>query len=336
MTASQKGLTLLEVLVAGTFLLAIAFMGSKIMNSLSSKAEGETIRINLDADSKIVTNQISKSLRQVGGSSLRPWASVWVEDNCGARGPFPDCNGADRISFAQPSSVSECSVLSRDSANSWIFIEASSGCCLTAAHLNQAVIVHQGSFYDTLFIRAIDLGACRIDFEDFSQASGQQVLPPSDADWITATMVPVDIKTFFIDSAQNALMEVFDANNSASFDAGETKELFGDLVDFQIALGYDSNPADGRVRDSQDENDEWLFNINHVNDQFGSGGLSSAQPADLWAIRVEFLGARQNFNTPEANPSRALLNGPLRSFPNSSLIQSRETIYLRSAFSFSN
>jgi hypothetical protein len=64
-----------------------------------------------------------------------------------------------------------------------------------------------------------------------------------------------------------------------------TEMVLADRVrDFQVALGYDVDPRNGKVEIDGTTSDEWLFNAS--GDALGSGGLSGGLKEDLRRIAI--------------------------------------------------
>ena len=84
-----------------------------------------------------------------------------------------------------------------------------------------------------------------------------------------------------------------DGNANATVDDDEVRLVFPGVMNFQLALGFDSNPDNGRVVDSRTSTDEFVGNV--ASD--GAAGLSAvglrmAQVGVITGTRAVEPGAR--------------------------------------------
>jgi prepilin-type N-terminal cleavage/methylation domain-containing protein len=84
------------------------------------------------------------------------------------------------------------------------------------------------------------------------------------------TATPVRPRTLYVQPETDAtstrlprLVEWFDANGNATMDPtlNEVRLVFPGVMNFQLALGYDSNPDNGRVLDTRSTTDEFFGNV---------------------------------------------------------------------------
>ena len=137
------------------------------------------------------------------------------------------------------------------------------------------------------------------------------------------TATPVRPRTLFVETDPETdppstrlprLVEWFDENANATVDDDEVRLVFPGVMNFQLALGFDSNPDNGRVVDSRTSTDEFVGNV--AND--GAAGLSAvglrmAQVGVITGVRAVEPGARtlQVLNGPSVTDSKLILRRAL-------------------------
>lgn len=139
------------------------------------------------------------------------------------------------------------------------------------------------------------------------------------------TATPVRPRTLFVEKDPEPrsgppstrlprLVEWFDGNANATVDDDEVRLVFPGVMNFQLALGFDSNPDNGRVVDSRTSTDEFVGNV--AND--GAAGLSAvglrmAQVGVITGVRAVEPGARtlQVLDGPSVTNSKLILRRAL-------------------------
>ena len=78
---------------------AAACMSFSVYISLIKKSKAEA---HLLRRSQSLLEYIVNETRRVGGQGAPALASVFIENDCGVRGGFPDCDHTDRLTLAEP------------------------------------------------------------------------------------------------------------------------------------------------------------------------------------------------------------------------------------------
>jgi Tfp pilus assembly protein PilE len=319
--AHEQGFSTLELMVSMLIMVSLIQALSAGYIHVFSQAKKSKVRSGLDEQLKFLGDYFTYRMQGVGGGAVRPWASVWVEDNCAARASFPDCAGSDRVTLVtSDATVPECTIVGVVSATT-LQIDAPFGtCCLTAAFGNRQAVVSNGDYYSQQFLTNVQTVACTVDLAPGQGFGGLNNPPVAPATWVGGSLSVVDVATLYLDSTSTELREFRDLNNNGTIDAGEQTVLADQVYDLQFALGYDSNPRDGRITDTASDTDEWLFNSNGPNEAFGLGGLTGALPSDLRMVSVGLILGEQGPGPGSGQVS--VLNGPLRAQPGIQLSRS--------------
>src|SRR3954468_2413526 len=117
-SSDERGFSILEVLVAmGVMMILVEAVAVAYVHMISQSKTAK-VHSSLDEATKFLSNYFTYRLQGVGGGAVRPWASVWVEDACAARAPFPACDGSDRVTTAISDKVlPECMIIGTSGAN---------------------------------------------------------------------------------------------------------------------------------------------------------------------------------------------------------------------------
>lgn len=324
--AEQAGYSLIETMIAlAISLICVAASVSWILFQNMSMSIANA-RIDADETVSFAAYEVYRIWSQAGGGSVKPWAAVWEEDNCPARGPLPICDGSDRLTLAELDvDLPECPLIRYEGASGDLEsteIEDFSGggpvptrfCCLDGFAGRQIYVTDEGNNTTARYVRSVNSAACTAQTDSVQQASYFR-FPQSGAfpDMIAGVISPVTISTYYLDRNSRQLYEWSDANNDNTIDSDERKSIAADIFDLQIALGYDSSPAthDGVVTDTRDAADEWLYNA--PGDAMGSGMLTSASLQDLQQIAFSIAAGTKVSGEISATNSRFdRWNGPVR------------------------
>lgn len=308
---NEKGLTLVELMVSSFIAITMLMSSSHFIKMIFQTSKKGAVREQLYRDMRVVTEFLSNDFRQVGGGSLPLSASIWVEDDCAARGPFADCQNSDRVTFASlDASTKECPITGAPTANS-LQISVVGGCCLTSDFQSQqGMVVNQG-FYRQVYYTSVDLATCQITLASGQGHSGMSNPPGAPTDWVGGVVAVVNLKTLYMDNTNNELKQFEDANNDGNIQTGELSILAADVYDFQVALGLDTKPMDGWITDTNNTMDEWLFNS--AGDAMGVDGLLMAEFSDLRMISFGLIVGRRTNSLLENQIS--VFNGPIRQAP---------------------
>lgn len=315
---NHHGFTLTELMVAMAISLTILIMGAGVYLGSLGLYIGMQSRSSLSQDAILLVDYLRNELIVAGGGSVRAWMGIWVEDNCAARSVFPDCAGSDRLTLTTASNpLQECGITSMVSAGVLQVAFSSPGvCCLQPAaageisFLGQNTIVTLDGNFTNQYVTAVDLAACRITIQPGQAAGWDQ--SGGVVDWSGGTVTLVNVETLYLDPPTEVLMRFTDRNNDGVVDAGEAAIVAIGVLDFQVALGYDFNPADGKITTlAGGLNDEWLYNA--VGETFGAGVFTGSftKSSLLMVSPAVILGvtdgsANTNWST------KQVLNGPAR------------------------
>jgi hypothetical protein len=134
--------------------------------------------------------------------------------------------------------------------------------------------------------------------------------PPTDPSaWTGGVIAVVSAKSIWVDTERDELkvLEDYDHDGTA-----EVRVLADRVVDLQAALGYDVSPWDWQITNSNDNEDEWLYNA--PGDTIGENdgqGLAEARWDELRMVRVGLIVGIP-VQTAAAEGTCQILNGPPR------------------------
>jgi prepilin-type N-terminal cleavage/methylation domain-containing protein len=295
----HRGFTLVEMMVAmamaGVLAASALGAGMAIHNVLVDTRR----RVVVWDEAKRVEEALLSRVQEAGGDPMAAADSIIVEDNCAADPTrlLPACAGADRITImSAPASTPSCRV---DPVGTTLRDpQHPTTCCITAAFAGPAVLLADDGDVITLDLHSPNVASCQVTAPMGQGNPGPKTLKPG----VLALLGPGNIETIFPRSkganGEYELMVWKDAGTPGNgrVDPNEL-ELFADrLYDFQIALGYDSNPEDGDVVDTNSATDEWIGNAEVVGATLPTGvARSQLRMIDL-AIAIGVPSSR--FNTP--------------------------------------
>ena len=333
MMKTSRGFTLVEVMIAVgiSSILAVATMsliawGMESQNTTKMHAE-------MSADLLLMHDYFARVIPNGGGQSLGLWSSFWAENNCAAPDVFPDCNGSDRLSIINATTELSCRVVSWTTVgiNTVFTLDASGGCCLNTVPLNnsQVLMTNNGSFSQR-YASLANPAACTVVLEPGPMAGHDFNATPPTADWTNALITPVAVSTYYLNSATNEFFVANYRNNGTGATDKEVLAMADQVLDFQISLGFDMNPTDGELLDSQDNTDEWLYNV--AGESFGAGLFTENTRSTFKAITIGLIMAARGKGRPAG---KLILDGPERKPGPEWIHQSTQTIYhLRNTSTF--
>jgi type II secretory pathway pseudopilin PulG len=190
--------------------------------------------------------------RQVGGVGVQPWASAIIEDNCGARAGYPDCNGSDRLTLVQGIPTYPGCLVVEDLGGGQVRFESipaddpaePAACC----------------FFEEDFLRQVALVLPDAMEPAVVSSTGADclfnvtpIVPPGDLTRPLASSVPfaaagmknavavlADVKTFYVEwtsPTEGSLKLHVELNGDGSL-TNERMTVLEHVADFQAALGY--------------------------------------------------------------------------------------------------
>lgn len=341
--ARANGFSLVELLIAlgiTTFLVTISATLHLQSMEMMKNTENRTM---LTQDAILLIDYLRNEAIGVGGGSVRGWMGVWAEDNCPARSVFPACGGSDRLTLSTIRvPVQECVITGMAGANTLQVAFSSPGVCCMQPQIageisfqNRQVFLTLGDFYAQRYVTSVDLTNCRATIQPGQASGGDQT--GGTVNWTNGALTLMQIETIYRDPTTNMLKRFMDDDNDGTVDAGEDLILADSVIDFQTAMGYDFNIADGNVVDTPNGvNDEWLFNAPGVAESFGAAWFASP-PLLRSQLHLVGVGVILGVSDPtsKVNLSTAqVYNGPQRTVPGWTLQSEVSFVAPRNAFIF--
>jgi hypothetical protein len=284
-----------------------------------------------------------------GGGQLRPASSIFVEDAratalapgaaCRTIAGLPTCTlatqGADRLTvFTQRSDFPQCPVPDRAGVN--IVVGPGSGaCCLDDAPTanafegRQALLVgDNGNVVSIRIHNRTSAGGSANCSMNAPPGQGAGLLPSVIATAIPGTLIVADAETFFVDrdpaSTRPHTLNVWtDLDGDTVADANEITTVHDRVYDMQLAPGYDGRPEDGKLVDSTNAADEFLYN----------SAADAAMPASVSVGQLRMLQIAIAVGTPSVvsggNPVLMLNRSAPISVPGVYLTQASSKAFMR-------
>jgi len=164
---NPHGFSLIETVMATAISLSVLMLGVEFLIYSKRHSKRLEIRQELYRESELLLDYLSSSIRGLGGGAIPPWAAIWIEDDCGTRGPLPGCDGTDRVSLVRlDDTLAECKIVGFSGANR-LLIDDSSGCCLTGAFVSRQAIINRHSFHHQIFLTDLhdSVGDCHVNYD---------------------------------------------------------------------------------------------------------------------------------------------------------------------------
>ena len=304
--ALRRGFNLIELAVAS------AMAGVIGVAAIGAFANLNRQLVNLQAES--TANDSAKSLidllitdmQGVGGGAIRPWMAVWVENGATGNNTLrdqtfnpPAGSKSDRVTFATLiEAAPTCRIKSMNATtltSDAIVTGSGTVCCLDAMFKNGGV----GDTGTTMLAYLVTntkhrqvalekVGTCDATVSPgplhvLDNTPGSTAIS-TDSGFANGQIVAARVRTIFLEGSN---LQMFSqvrnfTLNAPSLDDGNVDVVAGAVFDFQIQLGYDTEP-NGRIADTNDTNDEWLFNV--------ATELSAAKAFEPTALRMIGVGA---------------------------------------------
>jgi Tfp pilus assembly protein PilE len=308
---NRSGFTLVEVLIATGISTCLILVAVSQNLSLVQSQFNSVARSNLAQDSITIANFFARQFGQAGGGSVRPWMSTFLENDCAARGAFPDCSGSDRLTLVSAVvPANECMVSNQLNPTS-IEVKPSGVCCLTPTFPTGPYMLTLGSNYSQIFVTGVDLPTCSLTYQP-GQASLND-LPPAIPNWTAGFLTPVTVETIFLDGVSNQARVFSDLNNNGIVDSGELNILADQVLDLQFALGIDLY-GNGNITDNSDSADSYLYNSPG---ESWAVTMPSANSSMIRMIEVGLItGSPLNGGTLARIPQVQIFDGPVRNVTN--------------------
>lgn len=357
-----RGFSLLEVAVASAIagiVAAAAVSSFAVLNRQLVRLQAETAASD---DAKTLVDFLVTDLQAVGGGSVRPWMALWVEDDGTATTRDANFGQAtrtsDRVTYAAAAqNARTCTLVSMD-ATEVVAEGTGPSCCFRELRvldkagfaepgptdLNFHAVVVKGGASRQISVNDIDVTACSMKWKPGPLAGIDNLDGDNLIDAVDASVAPVadfgdqgafsavSIHTLYLDEVTHELFSHeerrgFDGTNVV-IDPDEKKRIAANVYDLQVQLGYDGNPADGRLVDDGTAGDEWLYN------NAGDGNLPVG--VDLNDLRMTALGVVVGANVRDANYTTVaqVRGGAPKSFPGVHLRGTMGRAALRNIFVF--
>ncbi len=145
------------------------------------------------------------------------------------------------------------------------------------------------------------------------------------------TVTAVAIRTLFLDERSHDLFAFEDKRDfngvAVTVDDDERRRIASNVYDLQLQLGYDGDPADGRLVDRGTVDDEWLYNA------LGDG---LPRPVGVNDLRMSAVGVVVGVNVkdPGYASSAQVIGGTVKSQPGTHMRSGMGKAALRNAFVF--
>lgn len=312
-----RGFTLVELMVSlaisGIVFAAASTSVIAVMKTLKRTEK----QIQIDIETKILSEYLSSQLRVIGGGALRPWHGIDLEENWNG-------DGSDRLTVLELApDLEECVIQTRTGGGAAIHFDAAD-CCINSSWNSRHLLAttEGGEEWSSLFSTGVNGSSCHLIFPPGHNGLGKSKVVTAST-FSGGALIPVRVKRYWLDESTHQLKVDISEPNTNGF---ETQILADQVYDLQFALGYDVHPADGSVEDLGSDNDEWLGNA--AGDAMGVNGLQDAQETDLRMLQVGLIVG----GTVGAMSGRAqILNGPERELENGLLRAVGARVYLRNS-----
>lgn len=267
-----------------------------------------TNRAALSVDIMVLSDYFAKEIPSAGGELLPVWSGVAIENNCSARAGFPTCDNSDRLSVIRVAGNRACNVRAAPAVGTLDIVSSGGVCCLQGMSLlNSHIAVIKVASVGQRYVTAVDIPNCRLTVTRGPVAFNDSVAEPFN--WTDAMIVPVEVKTFYLDRTTNELNRYTYRNGGAGVDDGVLSPMVDRVIDFQIGLGFDFSPADGTVSDTGTTTDEFLFNAPGATERLGTGYFLNASLSQLRMVALGLIIGQPSMDGNSAGGFR-VLDGP--------------------------
>lgn len=271
----HRAFSLIEVAVASSIAAIIstaAISTFAMINKQVVRMQGGSVASD---HAKSIIDLLVSDMQGIGGGAIRPWMAVHVEDGGGLRDVARDTNFnmpsgpvlPDRITFATAiPGAPTCVITAMAGDNDLTSTGTGASCCLRAlfnareagTSALQAFLVKGASYRQVAMTAPVD-ATCTAKFTQGQLYLNDQ--PQAAWDYVGAELVAASVRTIYLtaDRELRLYRETESTNGVPENGADENIRLAGNVVDFQVQLGYDVD-GDGRILDTSSNNDEWRYN----------------------------------------------------------------------------
>jgi prepilin-type N-terminal cleavage/methylation domain-containing protein len=286
----QRGFNLLELAVASALagIIATAAVGAfAALNRQIVRMQHETLASD---NAKTLVDFLVSDLQAIGGGSVRPWAALLVEDGedpvADSRCSSFNCAGghvSDRISYATVVAGSPTCPISATTGTTVQSTGVAAACCLQklvdvagfGAPPTMHAVLTSGNASRHVVLTGLNTLTCEMGMQDgpltgANNVDADNLIDSKDSsvvsvDFTGGSISGVEVTMVYLDEASHTLFSAkersgFNGSNVTIDPFTERKRLANDVYDLQVQLGFDGNPGDGRLVDTNNTADEWLYN----------------------------------------------------------------------------
>lgn len=271
---THRGFNLLEVAVASALagiISASAVASFALINRQLVRLQSSSVASD---HAKSLIDLLVTDLQGVGGGPIRPWMALWVEDGgagdpLGRNATFGTPPGeSDRVTFA--TLIPATPTCSTTAVTPEVVASTGTGasCCLSqllaAGSIAGTTSAHayliRSDRHRQITLTLVSAATCTATYAAGPLAPLDR--PAADATFVGGSLVAASVKTLYLGA--NRELRLFEEKRgfngaTVTIDGDESSRVAGDILDFQIQLGFDRE-NDGRIADSSSAADEWLFN----------------------------------------------------------------------------
>ncbi len=273
----HRAFSLLEVAVASSIAAIIstaAISTFAMINKQVVRMKGASVASD---HAKSVIDLLTSDLQGIGGGAIRPWMALHVVDD-GTASRADEFNPAvggpvkpDRLTYATAiPGVPTCVVTGPAPADppaalDEVQVAGEGSCCLDAIFdarepgaAAQAFLI-KGTSYRQITLHTSPT-ACAVKITRGPLYENDR--PEPGENWVGAEVVAARVRTIYLTEDRELRMyrETESTDAAPTNSASENIRLAGNVVDFQVQLGYDIN-GDGSLLDATTNDDEWRYNV---------------------------------------------------------------------------
>lgn len=274
----ERAFSLIEVAVASAIagvISAAAVASFAMINRQMVRMQSESLASD---HAKSLVDLLVTDLQGVGGGPIRPWMATWVEDGYAVDALGRDAIFAadltspvrsDRITYATlVADAPTCTITAHVGATLTASTGSGGGCCLQelldagripgTTRTNAYMIL--GERHRQVFLNPPSAAACTATVSPGPLSAIDN--PPAGDNFSNGVIVAARVRTLYRTAGRE--LRLYEERSGEgpvpTITPDETTRLAGNVADFQIQLGYDRE-NDGRLVDTSDGGDEWLYNV---------------------------------------------------------------------------